>query len=319
MSDSPHTLWGAEALWQRLEPLLPGLSVEVVARTDSTNTRLLERCRTAQMAERDERTGECAAPLQARREADLKPCLLVAEQQTAGRGRMGREWVSARGASLTFSLALPLSPPDWSGLSLAVGLALAEALEMPPAEPPTAPPSVSSSLSSSLSSPVSSPVSSSAPRIQLKWPNDLWLMDGPGRGRKLGGVLIETVALAGPQRMCVVGVGLNIELPPVDAALSQPTACLRELHPAITAPEALARVAEPLLRGLLDFQREGFAPLVAAYARRDLLRGQPVTTTLPDLPAGVAEGVDLNGALLVRRGGLHRIVSGEVSVRPGIG
>ena len=108
MSDSPHTLWGAEALWQRLEPLLPGLSVEVVARTDSTNTRLLERCRTAQMAERDERDErdervvEPAAPLQARRDADLKPCLLVAEQQTAGRGRMGREWVSARGASLTF-------------------------------------------------------------------------------------------------------------------------------------------------------------------------------------------------------------------------
>ena len=311
MPGSPHTLWGAEALWQRLEPLLPGLSVEVVARTDSTNTRLLERCRTAQMAERDVRTGECALPVQARRDADLKPCLLVAEQQTAGRGRMGREWLSARGASLTFSLALPLSPPDWSGLSLAVGLALAEALEMPPAEPPTEPPSVSSSLSS--------PVSSSAPRIQLKWPNDLWLMDGPGRGRKLGGVLIETVTLAGPQRMCVVGVGLNIELPRVDAALSQPTACLRELHPAITAPEALARVAEPLLRALLGFERDGFAPLVAAYARRDLLRGQPVTTTLPDLPAGVAEGVDLNGALLVRRGGLHRIVSGEVSVRPGIG
>ena len=80
--------WGAEALWQRLEPWLPGLSVEVVAQADSTNTRLLDR---------------------ARRTGDTQPCLWVAEHQTAGRGRLGRDWHASAGASLTFSLALTLA------------------------------------------------------------------------------------------------------------------------------------------------------------------------------------------------------------------
>jgi BirA family biotin operon repressor/biotin-[acetyl-CoA-carboxylase] ligase len=77
----------------------------------------------------------------------------------------------------------------------------------------------------------------------------------------------------------------------------------------------LACVAEALVRALLDFQAHGFAPNVAAYARRDLLRGQAVTTTLAEVPAGVADGVDERGALRVLAGGVHLVVSGEVSVR----
>jgi BirA family biotin operon repressor/biotin-[acetyl-CoA-carboxylase] ligase len=272
--------WGAEDLWLQLQPLLPGLSIEVLPTATSTNTLLLDRARSAR---------------------DLQPCLLVAEEQTDGRGRLGRAWRSRAGASLTFTLGLPLAPADWSGLSLAVGLALAEALDPQP--------------------------ESTAPRIGLKWPNDLWLIDGPaasGRGRKLGGILIETVAVAadrvtgataGAQRLAVVGVGLNLQ-PQSDEGLSQGYACLQELDAPASAPQVLARVAEGLLRALLRFQAEGFAPLAAAYARRDVLRGHPVTTTLPDLPAGQAEGVDAQGALLVRHAGLHRVLSGEVSVRP---
>lgn len=304
--DANHPHWGAEALWQRLVPLLPGLSVEVVARVDSTNTVLLERARALGGA-RDapiSRPGDLDAGTLAaeptplgRRGADVQPCLLVAEQQTHGRGRMGRDWVSSAGASLTFSLALPLAPADWSGLSLAVGLALAEAIEPLPAAP-GAPPV--------------------APRLLLKWPNDLWLADVPavpGRGRKLGGILIETVSV-GQHRMCVVGVGLNV-LPQAVPHLPHGYACLQELHSDITAPAALAMVAEALAQALLDFQAAGFAPLLPAYARRDLLRGQPVTTSLADVPAGVAEGVDERGALRVRCGDVHRVISGEVSVRPG--
>ena len=80
-------------------------------------------------------------------------------------------------------------------------------------------------------------------------------------------------------------------------------------------PWLLLRAAEPLVRAVLAFQTFGFAPLVAAYGRRDLLRGQPVSTTLSEAAEGVAEGVDEHGALRVRCGGLHRIVGGEVSVR----
>lgn len=296
MTDLHHLQWGAEALWQQLEPLLPGISIEVVARLESTNTRLLDRARQFS-GQRDapvtrpgqfEEANESVPPSPyGRRAVDTQPCLLVAEHQTRGRGRLGRDWQASAGASLTFSLSLPLAPKDWSGLSLAVGLALAEALDPAPG--------------------------TAAPRIGLKWPNDLWLLDAPGHGRKLGGILIETVAV-GARRMCVVGIGLNV-LPQAIDGLSSGFACLQEINPAATAPSTLATLAAPLVQALTRFEKDGFAPLVAAYARRDLLLGQRVSTTAPEPLEGVAEGVDERGALGVRSGELHHVVSGEVSVR----
>lgn len=296
MSADGHRLrWDAEALWEALEPLLPGCSIEVVARIESTNTRLLERARESsgqrdapitRPAQLEEDPSTPRSPY-GRRQGDTQPCLLVAEHQTRGRGRLGRDWQASPGLSLTFSLSLPLAPRDWSGLSLAVGVALADALDPP---------------------------SAAAPRIGLKWPNDLWLIDGPGRGRKLGGILIETVAV-GASRMCVVGVGLNV-LPQPTEGLANGFACLAEIDPAASAPRALAAVAAPLATTLLRFEREGFAPFAAAFARRDLLLGQRITTTLAELPEGLAQGVDARGALRVRSStGEHRLVSGEVSVR----
>jgi BirA family transcriptional regulator, biotin operon repressor / biotin---[acetyl-CoA-carboxylase] ligase len=308
MPDSQHLNWGAHALWEDLEPLLPGLLVEVLAHVDSTNTRLLERARESNGLPEAPitRPGELEAPQspvaraeatagqrmpRGRRAVDVQPCLLVAEKQTQGRGRSGRGWVSSPGRSLTFSLSLPLAPTQWGGLSLAVGLAIADALE-PLAE-------------------------ADRPRLMLKWPNDLWLQTAPGLGRKLGGILIETVSV-GERRMCVVGVGLNV-LPAQDeddvAGLNHGYACLQEIDADASAPAVLAQIARPLVQALLRFQSEGFAPLQAAYARRDLLQGRPVSTTLADVPEGVAEGVDAQGALRVRNLGLHHVLSGEVSVR----
>ena len=262
--------WGVDALRQQLEPLLPGLSIEVLPEVGSTNTLLVERART-----------------------DRAPCLLVAEAQTAGRGRLGRAWVSAPRASLTFSIALPLAPRSWSGLSLAVGLAVADALEPAPASPP---------------------------KVGLKWPNDLWLDD-----RKLGGILIETV-VHGNERIVVAGIGLNLRRQAIEG-----TASLDEIDAGAAAPVVLASIALPLVRALLDFQAHGFEAVAAAYAKRDVLRGHAVRTTAAGAVAGltgVAEGVDSDGALCVRSSGgggagagagsstaLHRVVSGEVSVR----
>ena len=301
MPDSRHLHWGAEALWQALLPLLPGLSVEVVARAESTNTRLIDRARQSAGQRKapvttpgqfDGPLGDWRSPSQhGRRNDDTQPCLLVAEQQTQGRGRSGRSWQSSAGASLTFSLALPLAPREWSGLSLAVGVALADALDAP-----------------------GSLQGGAAPRIGLKWPNDLWLLDAPGRGRKLGGILIETVAV-GERRMCIVGVGLNV-LPQPVIDMSSGFACLSDLQPGIDAPQALHRVAPALAVALRQFEADGLAPFLAAYQKRDLLFGQAVTTTYPGVPQGVAEGIDHSGALRVRRGDLHALVSGEVSVRP---
>ncbi len=287
--DRRQLSWGADALWQQLLPLLPGLSVEVVASMASTNTELLERAR---------RAGPVAG---GRRQSDISPCLLVAEHQTRGRGRQGKNWQSSVGASLTFSLALPLAPADWSGLSLAVGLALVEALDPPRPGQPL--------------------------RLGLKWPNDLLIVDpadAPLIGRKLGGILIETVQL-GERRLAVVGIGLNLQAKAQpQPELSWGFGCLQELQPDLTAPAALARVAPALVRALLAFEREGFAPLQQRFAQRDLLRGQRVTTTLPGVPHGLADGVDETGTLWLRvahdatAGKPERRVpvnSGEVSLR----
>jgi BirA family biotin operon repressor/biotin-[acetyl-CoA-carboxylase] ligase len=316
-----HLSWSAEALWRMLEPHLPGISVEVLARAESTNTLLLERARSGAGRREAPITtpGELEAMRQrgvptepaaldsadvprGRRSDDTQPCLLVAEHQTLGRGRKGRAWVSAPGASLTFSLSLPLSPSDWSGLSLAVGVALADALEPP--DPALG-----------------------APRLLLKWPNDLWLRDdaAPAGGRKLGGVLIETVAVGG-RRMVVVGVGLNVAplaAPPTGVTLTHGYASLQELDTQATAPQALHRIALPVVRALRQFEREGFAGFAGAYARRDLLRGKRIgalDAARPEAPLdGVAEGVAPSGALRLRSddGTLHEISSGEVGIRLG--
>ena len=272
--------WGVQALQQRLQALEPHLEVEVLASVGSTNSTLLEQAATAS---RQAGPSSACPPFRTR--------LLVAESQTQGRGRQGRRWHAGPGASLTFSMALTLAPQDWSGLSLAVGVALAQALDTAP-----------------------------QPSIALKWPNDLWLRDAnaPAGGRKLGGVLIETTGWAcGRERVCVIGVGLNVHAQAVLEA-SSGVASLQEIWPQASAPAALARVAPALLQGVRRFERDGFAGVQTAFAQRDLLQGQPVTTTQAGLPAGRAEGVDGTGALLVRApdGTLQRLVGGEVSVRP---
>jgi BirA family biotin operon repressor/biotin-[acetyl-CoA-carboxylase] ligase len=114
--------------------------------------------------------------------------------------------------------------------------------------------------------------------------------------------------------MCVVGVGLNVQ-PQATEGLTHGFACLQELDAQASAPAALAAAAAPLIRTLRRFEAEGFAPFAPAYARRDLLRGQRVTANTAEPLEGVAEGVDERGALCLRSGTLHTLVSGEVSVR----
>ena len=252
--------WPAETIWEAVAPLLPGFTVEVLRELDSTNSELMRRARAGR----------------------TEPVLLVAEQQTAGRGRMGRDWQSAAGASLTFSLGLPLAPADWSGLSLAVGTSVAESLN---------------------------------PAVRLKWPNDLWLQD-----RKLGGILIETASHGqggSGARHAVIGIGINIA-PRDGTGLATAPAALRELLPEVEAGEVLERLALPLVRDVLQFARTGFGPFRERFQARDALRGRPVV--LSDGTSGTAQGVDEGGALLVHTAaGLQAVSSSEVSVRPAPG
>ena len=276
MSATPPTpiRWPAEAIWEAVAPGLPGFTVEVLRQIDSTNTELMRRFRAA---------GASAG----------EPVMLVAEQQSAGRGRMGRSWQSSVGDSLTFSLGMALQPADWSGLSLAVGISLAEALE---------------------------PGNPARPAIRLKWPNDLWLTDARAE-RKLAGILVET-ANRGEQRYVVIGVGINVRalaLPLAPSAAGHPAAlapaALQELLPGIDVAETLRQVAAPLVRAVQAFGLFGFAPFQARFAARDALAGRAVQ--LSDGTQGVAHGVGENGALLVHTAaGMKEITSSEVSVRP---
>ena len=272
--------WPAEALWEAVAPQLPGFTVEVLPSVDSTNTELMRRARAGQ----------------------VEPVLLVAEQQTAGRGRMGRAWHSQAGDSLTFSLGMPLAPVNWSGLSLAVGVSVAESLQ-----------------------PVLPPAGGAVPRVGLKWPNDLWL-GGAGGDRKLGGILVETasfvvpqgaaarVASAGSARYVVVGVGLNVRPQPGEG-MSLPPGSLQEVEDGLDAPAALLRVAAPLVGMLQSFAAYGFAPMQPRFALRDVLQGR--TVQLSDGTSGMAHGVGEDGALLVHTaGGMLPVTSSEISVRP---
>ena len=267
--------WAAEAIWQAVAPRLPAFTVEILPQIDSTNSELMRRCRASASA---------ASPL------PPEAILLVAEHQSVGRGRLGRSWHSAAGASLTFSLGLPLQPTDWSGLSLAVGVSLADSL---------------------------APKTQEGDKLQLKWPNDLWLNDC-----KLGGILVETASW-GDQRYVVIGVGLNVRppaqtfetaaqssMPPGVAATS-----LQALWPGVDAPWALHAVAAPLVAAVLAFEREGFAHFQARFAARDALAGRAVR--LSDGTEGSACGVGPQGALRVQTAaGMRDISSQEVSVRP---
>ena len=279
--------WPAEAIWEAVAPLLPGFAVEVLPEIDSTNSELMRRFR-----------GAPGRPPQ------LEPVLLVAEQQSAGRGRLGRSWQSRRGDSLLFSLGLPFEPVDWSGLSLAAGISVADSLEPLAVIGQSRP--------------------DSPPHIGLKWPNDLWLTTAQGE-RKLGGILVETTSWEG-LRFVVIGVGINIRPMPLPVAglvnsVANPfitavaPGSLQELQAGLDAPATLLRIVPALVQTIRAFEQFGFQPFQARFAARDVLSNRAVQ--LSSGTAGTAHGVGENGALRVlTTSGMVEVTSAEVSVRP---
>ena len=216
--------------------------------------------------------------------------VLLAEYQTAGRGRRGRSWVAPPGGSICLSLSWMFRevPRDLGALGLVVGVCALRALSRVGVE-----------------------------RVRLKWPNDLLVDD-----RKLGGILIELRAESSGPACVVIGIGLNVALgatllekiatmglAPIDLA----AAGLKE--PARNA--VAAGLISSFVGGLLEFERDGLKPFVREWMEADALRGRPVTVTAAESFAkGVARGIDLDGALLVETPqGLLRFISGDVSVR----
>lgn len=219
--------------------------------------------------------------------------VLLAERQTGGRGRLGRRWQSPLAAHLYLSVSRTFSGglARLGGLSLAAGVAVAEALH-----------------------------GLGYAQVALKWPNDLVVEDRAGL-RKLGGLLVEGGGEhAGPAR-AVIGLGLNVRMPPQAAeAIDQPWIDLAALAPGVSRNEVAAAVLDRLLPLLDAFDAQGLAPLLPRYEALDVLRGRAIEVTTPAgnvraLACGLAE----DGALRVRTeaGALQTLHAGEVSVRRG--
>jgi BirA family biotin operon repressor/biotin-[acetyl-CoA-carboxylase] ligase len=213
--------------------------------------------------------------------------VVVAQSQISGRGRRGRAWISAPGDSLTFSLFWRFSPGSSpAGLSLAVGLAVARGIEK-----------------------VGSGDTAFVPRVQLKWPNDILIDD-----RKLGGILIEL--LPGAPHAAVIGIGINLRLPP---NLPDDIRATAASLPVATEPNLLlAALLRELLHTLGQFASAGFAGLRAEWLACHAFQDRPIRLLSDFAPPreGVCRGVDVDGALLFECDGrIERILSGEVSLR----
>lgn len=195
--------------------------------------------------------------------------VVLASEQTGGRGRLGRGWVSPEGGAY-FSLVLRprLSPAQMPTMALAVSLGVCLGLERLGA------------------------------RAMLKWPNDVHLGGG-----KVAGVLVEASAETDRVEWAVAGCGLNVRRP------VSPVAGAAYLEDVLGSSPGIARAAAACLDGVAEtYERlasAGFAALLSEYSRRSVLEGRRVRVrdaSGDTLAEGVAEGVDAEGRLLVRSG-----------------
>ncbi|WP_307827844.1 biotin--[acetyl-CoA-carboxylase] ligase [Nocardioides sp. SYSU D00038] len=237
-------------------------SVEVVATATSTNAVVAERAR----------------------EGAADGLVVVAEEQTAGRGRLDRTWEVPPRAALTFSVLLrPTAPPArWPWLPLLTGRAVATALRAAGVE------------------------------AGLKWPNDVLVGD-----RKIAGILLERVETPqGPA--AVVGIGLNVAQDAPELPVATATSVALELGRGADRTDLLLGLVAALRGGYADWQAGGDAGaerLRAAYAADCVTLGRDVRVELPggDALTGRAVGVDAGGRLVVEHaGGSTAVAAGDV-------
>lgn len=219
------------------------------------------------------------------RDGATRACL--AERQTAGRGRGGKAWSSPYGVNLYLSVTrhMSSSPASLSALGLAVGVALAQALS-----------------------------ALGAVGLGLKWPNDLWIA-----GHKVGGILCELRARRQASQ-AVIGLGLNIQMPPALAAdIDQPWTRLVDHMPIRPARSQVAGCClDAILSALIRYDHHGFAAFHERWRDYDLLAGQAVNLFEGgQVTAAMAHGVGQDGSLQIHAGGQWRSVyAGEASLRP---
>ena len=252
------------ALGARASALLTGL--EILDSVDSTNAQLMRRAEQG-----------CSSGM-----------VCTAEQQTAGRGRRGRQWVSPYASNLYLSLLWEFSQgaAALEGLSLAVGVAVARALR-----------------------------ACAVPNVQLKWPNDVLY-----RGAKLGGILLEMRGDTAGSCQVVIGVGLNVAMPAaaagaIDQAWTDIKTITANQHPGRN--RLLAAVLNELLPLAADFEQQGFSHWRDAWQSLDAFDGVAVVLNTGSAQlGGIARGVDERGALqLETTTGVQSVYGGEISLR----
>ncbi len=307
-------------------------TIDIVQQTTSTNADLLQILRADRASQWGQGSREGRAHVK------------VAYEQTAGRGRRGRSWVARPGDALLFSagIQVPRGVDGLVGLSLAVGLAVYEALGELPVD---------------------------RSKLALKWPNDV-LVDGA----KVSGILIETAGGDAHTTAVVVGIGINLRgaatiasrlraasataaivgavgavgagpdaragrvversvaheiserggedldaTPPVALTPPTPPTALDAIWDEPSMTDLLAALLNRLAGTFERFGAEGFASFREAWCVADAYRGQPVALYEGGMAAvhGIGRGVDAQGQLLLETaGGLRTIASGDVSLRP---
>lgn len=212
----------------------------------------------------------------------------IANHQVRGRGQRDRRWASPPGAGLYLSVGYSFEdlPAHLPGLTLALGVAVVNAL-----------------------------AANGVVGVGLKWPNDIVALDG-----KLGGILTELQSGAGNRAVVVAGIGLNLDLPGGLEIDTQAGRVLDAVDVNTLAaglpprPDLAASVIDELCAAIVTYVCEGFDAFADDWRQHDWLQGRRVIVEVAGRQvAGVAAGVDTDGALLVRDGASHtRIVSGSV-------
>lgn len=211
---------------------------------------------------------------------------VLAEKQSAGKGRRGRIWVSPFGKSIYLSLLATFSGgiASLEGLSLMVAIAVERAL-----------------------------VGLGVEGIGLKWPNDVY-----AQGKKLAGILLEVNGEYSSHCQVVIGIGLNLALNEKDAAeIEQPWVELRSLKPELSRNQVAAALLDELLKIVDEFQQHGFAAYQQYWSERDIYHNQPVRIISGNKEkAGVIKGVNRKGELMLKTElGMEVLNAGEISVR----
>lgn len=236
---------------------------EILPQIDSTNSYLMNRAQT------NAPTG----------------CVCIAEQQSEGKGRRGRQWISPQGQNIYCSLLWRFHNAEkLNGLSLAIGVGVMRVLNH-----------------------------YGIANVGLKWPNDIY-----SDGKKLGGILVEVSTHSNGSASAIIGLGLNLHLPPNIESITQAYTDLSHVAPQVQLERnhVVAQLLNELLPIVATFEKQGMSAYLEEWRSYDCLLNKSATLFVGSQQlSGIVQGIDENGLLKLQRenGDIQAFASGEVS------